>query len=205
MALKEIDVRGTTAADPDAVWRLLGDSSTWPDWTPIDEYEPERPGGTDGTGEIRRFRTGRHRIREEIVERADGRRLTYALLSGLALRDYRAEIDLDAGRDRHGDPLAHDVPPEGPGLGLALPARARRDHAHVRGRPRRRGYVVSARRRTARRTSSRMTSLPGRTTVQYRRNVLAARSSVGLTRVSVASRVRPSPAALSSKLIAMRT
>ena len=76
------------------VWRLLGDSSTWPDWTPIDEYEPERPGGTDGTGEIRRFRTGRHRIREEIVERADGRRLTYALLSGLALRDYRAEIDL---------------------------------------------------------------------------------------------------------------
>ena len=56
MALKEIDVRGTTAADPDAVWRLLGDSSTWPDWTPIDEYEPERPGGADGTGEIRRFR-----------------------------------------------------------------------------------------------------------------------------------------------------
>ena len=94
MALKEIDVRGTTTADPDAVWRLLGDSSTWPDWTPIDEYEPERPGGGDGVGEIRRFRTGRHRIREEIVERADGRRLTYALLSGLALRDYRAEIDL---------------------------------------------------------------------------------------------------------------
>jgi uncharacterized protein YndB with AHSA1/START domain len=94
MALKEIDVRGTTTADPDAVWRLLGDSSTWPDWTPIDEYEPERPGGGDGLGEIRRFRTGRHRVREEIVERADGRRLTYALLSGLALRDYRAEIDL---------------------------------------------------------------------------------------------------------------
>jgi hypothetical protein len=94
MALEEIDVRGTTTADPDAVWRLLGDSSTWPDWTPIDEYEPERPGGDDGIGEIRRFRTGRHRIREEIVERADGRRLTYALLSGLALRDYRAEIDL---------------------------------------------------------------------------------------------------------------
>ena len=50
-----------------------------------------------------------------------------------------------------------------------------------------------------------MTSLPGRTTVQYRRNVLAARSSVGLTRVSVESRVRPAPAPLSSKLIAMRT
>jgi hypothetical protein len=158
MALKEIDVRGTTTADPEAVWQLLGDSSTWPDWTPIDEYEPERPGGADGTGEIRRFRTGRHRIREEIVERADGRRLTYALLSGLALRDYRAEIDLTGG-DRHGDPLAHDVPPESPGLRLALPARPRGDHAHLRGRPRRRRYVTSARRRTARRTSSRMTPL----------------------------------------------
>jgi uncharacterized protein YndB with AHSA1/START domain len=99
MALKEIDVRGATTADPEAVWRLLGDSSTWPAWTPIDEYEPERPGGADGVGEIRRFRTGRVRIREEIVERADGRRLTYALLSGLALRDYRAEIDLTPAAD----------------------------------------------------------------------------------------------------------
>ena len=33
MALQEIDVRGTTTADPHAVWALLGDSSTWPDWS----------------------------------------------------------------------------------------------------------------------------------------------------------------------------
>ena len=37
------------------------------------------------------------KIREEIVERDAERRLTYALLSGLALRDYRAEIDLTPG------------------------------------------------------------------------------------------------------------
>ncbi len=94
MAPKEIDVRTTTPADPDAVWRLLGDSATWPSWTPIDAYAPERPAGSDGLGEIRRFTTGRVEVREEIVEREERRRLTYALLSGLALRDYRAEIDL---------------------------------------------------------------------------------------------------------------
>jgi uncharacterized protein YndB with AHSA1/START domain len=94
MAVQEIDVRGTTPAPPGAVWRLLGDSSTWPSWTPIEGYELERPGGDDGLGEIRRFTTGRVKIREEIVQRDAERRLTYTLLSGLALRDYRAEIDL---------------------------------------------------------------------------------------------------------------
>jgi uncharacterized protein YndB with AHSA1/START domain len=95
MALQEIDVRATTAADPDAVWRLLGDSSTWPQWTRIDAYALERPGDGDGLGEIRRFTTGRYRVREEIVEREPRRRLTYTLLSGLPLRDYRAEIDVE--------------------------------------------------------------------------------------------------------------
>jgi hypothetical protein len=97
MPVKEIDVRATTTADPDAVWRLLGDSSTWPSWTPIESYALERSGGSDGLGEIRAFTTGRVTVREEIVERDDRRRLTYALLSGLALRDYRAEIDLTPG------------------------------------------------------------------------------------------------------------
>jgi hypothetical protein len=92
--MQQIDVTATAPADSDAVWQLLGDSSTWPSWTPIDAYELERPGGTDGLGEIRRFTTGRVQVREEIVERDSERRLTYALLSGLALRDYRAEIDL---------------------------------------------------------------------------------------------------------------
>jgi hypothetical protein len=95
VAVKEIDIRATTPAAPDAVWRLLGDSSTWPSWTTVDRYEPERAGGADGLGEIRQFITGRYRVREEIVERDTERRLTYALLSGLPLRDYRAEIDIE--------------------------------------------------------------------------------------------------------------
>jgi uncharacterized protein YndB with AHSA1/START domain len=89
-----IDIHGTTEAEAAEVWRLLGDSSTWPAWTPIESVVLERPGGADGVGEIRTFTTGRYRVREEIVERQPERRLGYELLSGLPVRDYRANIDL---------------------------------------------------------------------------------------------------------------
>jgi uncharacterized protein YndB with AHSA1/START domain len=91
---QKIDIRKTSPATPAAVWQLLGDSATWPTWTPIDRHEGVRSGGSDGTGEVRIFHTGRHTVREEIVERTPERRLSYTLLAGLALRDYRADIDL---------------------------------------------------------------------------------------------------------------
>lgn len=94
MAHKTIDVERTTAADVQDVWRLLADSSTWPTWTRIEEHVAEQPGGPDGTGEIRVFKTGRHAVREEIVERRPLERLSYTVLGGLAVRDYRADIDL---------------------------------------------------------------------------------------------------------------
>lgn len=97
MARQVIDLRQTTQADPAVVWRLLGDSSTWTSWTPIESFDLERPGGSDGLGEIRSFRTGRVRVREEIVERRPDERLSYKLLSGLAVKDYRADIDLTPG------------------------------------------------------------------------------------------------------------
>lgn len=101
MALQEIDVRTTTSAEPAAVWALLADSTTWPAWTPIERAEILSPGKADGVGEVRTFKTGRVTVREEIVERTRERRLTYVLLAGLAVREYRAEIDLtpqEAGR-----------------------------------------------------------------------------------------------------------
>lgn len=94
MAHQQIHVRRTAEADPAAVWRLLGDSSTWPSWTPIESFELERPGDADGLGEVRVFTTGRLRVREEIVEIRTTRRLSYRLLSGLAVRDYRADVEL---------------------------------------------------------------------------------------------------------------
>ncbi len=90
---QEIDIRGTAFATPEAVWALLDDSTTWPEWTPIDSCEIERPRG-QSVNEVRRFVNGRITVREEIVERRPGERLTYVLIDGLPVSDYRAEIDL---------------------------------------------------------------------------------------------------------------
>lgn len=95
MAIKSFAIEDVVQASTDTVWSLLADSSTWPDWTSIDSHEQERPGGPSGTGERRVFRTGRYCIREEIVEKRPHQRLSYTLLSGLAVRDYRADIDLE--------------------------------------------------------------------------------------------------------------
>jgi hypothetical protein len=97
MRIQRIEAEATTEAAPDAVWSLLGDRSTWPSWSPLGSHTGERPGEDgmpDGLGGIARFVTGRHRVREEIVEREPARRLSYTLLSGLPLRDYRAVVDL---------------------------------------------------------------------------------------------------------------
>lgn len=94
MTQQEIDIRTATEASPAAVWTLLDDSATWPAWRPIERFELVTPRGPEGLGEVRTFKTGRVTVREEIVERMQARRLTYKLLDGLAVRDYRAVIDL---------------------------------------------------------------------------------------------------------------
>lgn len=97
MARQDIDIRRTTEAGPMKIWRLLEDSSSWPSWTPIESFDLERPGGANGVGEVRAFRTGRVRVREQIVERQPERRLSYTLLSGLAIRGHRTDVDLTTG------------------------------------------------------------------------------------------------------------
>ena len=92
MASQDIDIRSTASATPAQVWQLLGDSRTWPDWTPIESAQISR--GAGGVGEVRTFRTGRVTVEEEVVERRAPERLSYVLIGGLAVRDYRADIDL---------------------------------------------------------------------------------------------------------------
>lgn len=86
-----------TTASPEAVFGLLGDSSTYPSWSPIDAYQMERPGRSapHGVGEIRVFLAGRFKVREEIVELIPNRSMAYTLLSGLPMRDYRGETTLE--------------------------------------------------------------------------------------------------------------
>lgn len=94
MGLKEFEIRKTIAADPATIWELLDDGSTWPTWTPLDSYELITPPDAEGLGEVRRVRNGRYTLHEQIVERRPAARLSYTVLSGLAVRDYRADVDL---------------------------------------------------------------------------------------------------------------
>lgn len=88
MGRQRIDVKVRTAADPDAVYQLLADPATWPTWSPIGSYAEE-----PRTGD-RLFTTGRITSRERVVVADPGRRFSYQLVSGLAIRDYQADIDL---------------------------------------------------------------------------------------------------------------
>ncbi|MDR6598505.1 SRPBCC family protein [Saccharothrix longispora] len=94
--VQKVDVRARSAAPPEAVYRLAADSSTWPDWSPVVRWEREREGDARGVGEIRVFHNKGRKVltREEIVELTPNRRVGYVLLSGLAIHDYRASIEL---------------------------------------------------------------------------------------------------------------
>ena len=96
MAHQVIDRTATSSGDTTAVYALLADGSTWPDWSPIGAFELLEPGDAspEGLGAVRLFTTGRHRSRERVVERVPGRRFAYVLEAGLALRDYKAVVTL---------------------------------------------------------------------------------------------------------------
>ena len=100
MAHQDIDVTVTTSADPATVYALLRDGASWPSWSPIGSFELERPAADEpeGLGAVRIFRTprplGQSESREQIVELVPDRRFSYVLLSGLPIRDYRADVDL---------------------------------------------------------------------------------------------------------------
>jgi Polyketide cyclase / dehydrase and lipid transport len=97
----EIDERAWTAADPDTVYGLLAKGATWPVWSPIGSFElqQEGEGEPEGLNAVRIFRTGRTTSVERLVELRPGRRLSYALLDGLPLVDYRADVDLEPSDD----------------------------------------------------------------------------------------------------------
>ena len=101
MRKQEIDQRAWTAAGPDAVYALLAEGATWPTWSGIDSFELEQPGddGGESLNAIRAFHTGRTISRERLVELVPGRRLSYALLTGLPLNEYRADVDLTPSED----------------------------------------------------------------------------------------------------------
>ena len=96
MGKHEIDERAWSPASPETVYALLADGSTWPTWSGIGSFELCAPGDTGGESinAVRVFHTGRTTSVEQLVALVPGRRLSYVLLEGLPLRDYRADVDL---------------------------------------------------------------------------------------------------------------
>jgi hypothetical protein len=96
MGRQVIEHEVTTTADPAAIFGLLADGSTWPDWSPIDSFELVTPGdGTpEGVGAIRVFHTGKIHSRERVVTAKPNQIFSYELISGLAVRDYKAVVTL---------------------------------------------------------------------------------------------------------------
>ena len=93
-------VRAHTTADAATVYALLRDESTWPTWINLDSMIAERdgPDGPHSVGTIRLVPFRRLGIklttREQVVELVADRRFSYALVSGLPLADYSADVDL---------------------------------------------------------------------------------------------------------------
>lgn len=89
-------VSAWSAAPPGVVYELLCAGATWPRWSPIGSFRLEREGGEGGEslGAIRVFTTGRVRSREELVGFRPGREFSYSALSGLPIRDHRADVEL---------------------------------------------------------------------------------------------------------------
>ena len=128
---REIDVTAQTSASAGTVFALLADGTTWPNWAPIDSFALERAGDPppEGVGAVRGFKRGRVTGRDEIVEIVPGSRLRYVSISGLAIKDYRAIVDVgDIGDDTGGAVIRWRASffPKIPGTGLILQRGIRR-------------------------------------------------------------------------------
>lgn len=99
MGLQTIHYEGDSTADSSKVWALLDNTRLWPTWTQIEEANIQEAGDSAGVGEVRTFTTGRVTVKERVIEKTTLVRYSYVLLGGLALRDYRAVIELNSAAD----------------------------------------------------------------------------------------------------------
>ncbi|MGW2052020.1 SRPBCC family protein [Streptomyces sp. NPDC001858] len=93
------DVTVTTGASPEIVWKLLVHAASWPLWSKVDSLDTTRsvsldPGGDDGVGAVRAFRTGRIVTGERLTEKVEQRLLAYEGAFNSSMHNYHARIEL---------------------------------------------------------------------------------------------------------------
>ena len=124
MKRRMIDITVNTTANPESVFDLVATGSTWPQWTSMDSVEIERP--PEGVGAIRVNRRGRVAGRDEIIEMERPRRFAYRSLSGVPVRDYVGEIDIQSAPDGASIRWRASFFPKVPGMGAILERGIRR-------------------------------------------------------------------------------
>ncbi|MFD4631152.1 SRPBCC family protein [Streptomyces sp. NPDC058284] len=97
--MQSYDVTAESTAPPAAIWTLLLDPRSWPEWSRIDALETGRssdlsPEGRDGVGATRAFRTGKVVTRERITGLEPERRFSYEGVGNPQMADYRATVEL---------------------------------------------------------------------------------------------------------------
>ena len=86
-----------SSAPIDVIWPLVAEARRWKEWTFLDRSELERTGAPDpdGVGALRRFTRLGVGSREEVVAWEPPRHLGYTIVSGMPVRDYRADVVLE--------------------------------------------------------------------------------------------------------------
>ena len=116
MGQQVIERTATTGADPAAVYALLADGSTWPEWSPLGSFTLVEPGDGDargpGGGPTVHDRAG-HRAASGWSSARPDEVFSYVLEAGLPLRDYRAVVTLTPTASGHVHQLALDLPGQG--------------------------------------------------------------------------------------------
>ncbi len=122
MRFRQIHVRRVAPASPEAVYRLLADGPSWTRWSPVESVELEQQGDPppEGVGAIRVLKMGRTTGRDQILELVPNRTFKYATLSGLPIRDYVGQVDLEPVADGTAIHWHSSFRPKVPGTGWVV-------------------------------------------------------------------------------------
>jgi uncharacterized protein YndB with AHSA1/START domain len=96
MSQLSVEAEGTTRAGPEVVWSLVANANTFPQWGPWNDggYRPPSAGPSQ-VGSVQWFRYGRRTTSvERILEIDELRRVAYTVVSGIPVKNYRAEVTL---------------------------------------------------------------------------------------------------------------
>jgi hypothetical protein len=96
--LIKVSATAQSTASAEAVFAILANGETWPQWTPIKTYALHTPGvdGGESVGAIRQWNSGVMMNLEQIVEMKAPTKFAYTLNESklVKVKDYRADVDV---------------------------------------------------------------------------------------------------------------